>query len=75
MARPAPWCSLLLALITACGREVTFVDPRAASEPGDTANGNGGQQTVVRGNLDVTVTIAPGDSASFGGPPGGAAAA
>ena len=74
MSRAGWWSPLLLTLAAACGRDVTFVDPRAATEPGDTTNG-GGQQTVVRGNLDVTVTIAPGDSASFGGPPGGAAAA
>jgi len=63
VSRAGLWSPLLLTVAAACGRDVTFVDPRAATEPGDTTNGNGGQQTVVRGNLDVTVTIAPEDSA------------
>jgi hypothetical protein len=57
--------ALYLVVMTACGRDVTFVDPRAATEPGDTTNG-GGQQTVVRGNLHITVAVAAEDTAIAG---------
>jgi hypothetical protein len=57
--------ALYLVVMTACGRDVTFVDPRAATEPGDTTNG-GGRQTVVRGNLHITVTVAAEDTAIAG---------
>ena len=57
--------ALYLVVMTACGRDVTFVDPRAATEPGDTTNG-GGQQTVVRGNLHISVTVAAEDTAIAG---------
>ena len=65
--------ALYLVVTTACGRDVAFVDPRAATEPGDTTNGDGGEQTVVRGNLDVTITVAAEDAAiaealGLGGP-------
>jgi hypothetical protein len=53
--------TLCIALITACGRDVTFVDPRAATDPADSTQDD--STIVVRGDLDVTVTILPQDSA------------
>ncbi|HET7039644.1 MAG TPA: hypothetical protein VFH97_07135 [Gemmatimonadales bacterium] len=60
--------TLCLALITACGRHVTFVDPRAATDPADSTQDD---SIVVRGDVDITVTIAAddfGDRAGLGIP-------
>jgi hypothetical protein len=54
----------ILVAVVACGRDVTFVDPRAASEPGDSTDHD--TTVVVRGNLDVSVTIAPQDTGVAG---------
>lgn len=54
---------LLIGLLSipACGRDVAFVDPQAAGQPGDSTTG--GEQSVVRGSLEITVAIADDDSA------------
>lgn len=53
---------LALALLAACGRDVTFVEPQAALEQDDTTSTDGGDPTVVRGNLMVVVKVVPSDA-------------
>ena len=61
--RPVPVLALALAL--ACGREVVFVDPPPASSTDTTGTDTTGTDTTVvqRVDLQVTVTIAPADTA------------
>ena len=48
-------------LAVACGRSVDFVDPGAATDPGDSTRND--TTVVVRGALEVMVAIAPQDTA------------
>jgi hypothetical protein len=56
---------LVLGLALACGREVVFVDPPPASSTDTTGTDTTGTDTTVvqRVDLQVTVTIAPADTA------------
>jgi hypothetical protein len=48
----------VLAFAVGCGRDVTFVDPRAATEPADSTIAD--STVVVRGTLDFTLVVGAG---------------
>lgn len=62
---PRPLSIVALALALACGREVVFVDPPPASSTDTTGTDTTGTDTTLvrRVDLQVTVTIAPADTA------------